>query len=178
MKLTKYLLLGPILAFTLSFANAGDYKTVQKQFKAPVEECVFRDFEFSLDGFFAGAPAARHRAIPPGIGGGVGANYYFLKYFGLGVEAWWAGSKHRYTEQNFTGTFQLRYPICSWHLAPYALVGGGANLDGRTYGNVQVGGGVEWRPWRHLGFFVDGRGIMPARANTFALIRTGIRIIF
>lgn len=179
MKLTKYLMLVPAIAFTIPFANAGEYKVVQKQYKAPVEECVFRDYEFQLDGFIAGAATCRGRAIPPGIGGGVGANYYFLRYFGLGVEAWWAGSTHRYTEQNFTGTFQIRYPICSWNLAPYVLVGGGANLDSRSYGNVQVGGGLEWRPWRHLGFFVDGRGVILQRhANSFGLIRSGVRLVF
>jgi hypothetical protein len=177
MKLTKYLLLVPALALTVSFANAKEI--MQKQYKAPIEEeCVFRDYEFQLSGFIAGLAACRNRTIPPGFGGGLGASYYFLRYFGVGLEAWWTGSRGHYTEQNFSGIFYMRYPICSWYLAPYALIGGGVNCDGRNYGNFQVGGGFEWRPWRHLGFFVDGRAIIPSRANTFALIRGGINIVF
>ncbi len=179
MKLTKYLMLVPALALLVSFANAGEYKVMQKQYKAPVEECVFRDYEFQIDGFVAGLATCNNRTIAPGIGGGVGANYIFLRYFGLGTDAIWTDSNHRWTQQTFTGYGLLRYPICSWNLAPYLLVGGGATLDGRAYGFVQVGGGLEWRPWYHVGFFVDGRGcIVQKGANSFALIRGGIRLVF
>lgn len=172
-------MLVPALAFTVSFANAGEYKVMQKQYKAPVEECVFRDYEFQIDGFFAGLATGNNQAIAPGVGGGVGANVIFLRYFGLGADAVWTDSGHRFTEQTFSGFMILRYPICSWHLAPYALVGGGVTVDSHTpYGSVQVGGGLEWRPWYHIGFFVDGRGCIVPNANSFALIRSGVRIVF
>ncbi|PWU07364.1 MAG: hypothetical protein C5B47_06325 [Verrucomicrobia bacterium] len=178
MKLIKHLMVVPALALTASFADAGEYKVVQKQYKAPVEECVFRDFEFQIDGFVAGLATCNNQPIAPGIGGGVGANFIFWRYFGLGADAIWTGSKHRYTQQTFTGFGILRYPICSWNLAPYMLVGGGATLDTRNFGFVQVGGGLEWRPWYHLGFFADGRGCIVSNANSFALIRAGVRIVF
>ena len=180
MKFTKYLMLVPALAITASFANAKE--VMQKHYKAPIEEeCVFRDYEFAIDGFVAGLATSNRgcRRIPSGIGGGVGATYYFLRYFGLGAEAWWTGSRGYNTIHNFSGIFQLRYPICSWNLAPYALVGGGVTCNGSNWGNVQVGGGLEWRPWHHLGFFADGRAVFPGgNANTFAEIRLGVRVIF
>lgn len=176
----KRLLLSLIgsLAVVAVSAQAGDGKS----FKAikevvPEESCVFRDTEFQIDGFFAGV-VGQGAAFHGGVGGGTGANFYFLRYFGVGMEAWWYGNDGR-AEHNFTGTFQVRYPICAWRIAPYALVGGGAHIDGDIKGSVQVGGGIEWRPLYHVGWFADGRGVITeSNSNAFGLFRTGVRFVF
>lgn len=167
-----------IAAFSAASAVAGDGKSF-KETKVVVEPevCVFKDYEFSLDAFFAGV-VGQGEAFQGGVGGGTGANFFFLKYFGIGAEAWWYGNGGT-AEHNITGTFQIRYPICSLRLAPYVLVGGGAHFDGEAKGSVQVGGGVEWRAFDHVGFFADGRGVITGPdSNTFGLFRTGIRFVF
>ena len=87
----------------------------------------------------------------PGWGGGLGINYIFARYFGLGIEQSVFGRNSGarpvdgngninpnydigdfgYTRWQTTANLILRYPICQWNLAPYLLVGGGAQ-----YGNV------------------------------------------
>ena len=41
----------------------------------------------------------------------------------------------------------LRYPICSWHLALYMLVGGGTTYANnlKRHGQGHVGAGLEYR---------------------------------
>jgi hypothetical protein len=88
----------------------------------------------------------------PGWGGGLGINYIFARYFGIGIEQSVFGrnsgnaknageglfndpnydvGNYGYTRWQTTANLILRYPICQWNLAPYLLVGGGA-----MYGNV------------------------------------------
>ena len=82
----------------------------------------------------------------PGWGGGLGVNYIFARYFGVGLEQSVFGRNsnptqpgaanydpfnYGYTRWQTTGNFILRYPVCQWNIAPYLLIGGGAQ-----YGNV------------------------------------------
>jgi hypothetical protein len=88
----------------------------------------------------------------PGWGGGLGINYIFARYFGIGIEQSVFGrnsgnaknastglindpnydvGNYGYTRWQTTANLILRYPICQWNLAPYLIVGGGAQ-----YGNV------------------------------------------
>jgi len=86
----------------------------------------------------------------PGWGGGLGINYIFARYFGIGIEQSVFGrnsgnanpgllngdpnydvGNYGYTRWQTTANLILRYPICQWNMAPYLLVGGGA-----MYGNV------------------------------------------
>jgi hypothetical protein len=87
----------------------------------------------------------------PAWGGGLGVNYIFAKYFGIGIEQSVFGRNSGarpvdgngninpnfdpgdfgFTRWQTAAHFILRYPICQWNLAPYIMVGGGAQ-----YGNV------------------------------------------
>ena len=87
----------------------------------------------------------------PAWGGGLGVNYFFARYVGIGLEQSVFGRNSGarpvdgngninpnfdpgdfgFTRWQTTANLYLRYPICQWNLAPYIMVGGGAQ-----YGNV------------------------------------------
>lgn len=169
------------IALTVTTAFAGPYTFDSKKVVKEViveDVCNFRDFELQLDGYFAGVAAGRTsgQLINSGVGGGVGLNVIFAKYFGLGAE-YTAYSNDGVAEHLIIGNFFLRYPICSLNLAPYAMVGGGAGWDGTSIGYGHVGGGIEWRPLPNVGWFADGRWMYGAPDN-FVLMRTGLRFAF
>ena len=84
----------------------------------------------------------------------------------------------------FTADLFLRYPICSWHLAPYAMIGGGAYWSyPLSLGFGSVGGGLEYRLTPHFGVFADCRWVYGNYGNgtaslTSAAPRAGFRFAF
>lgn len=142
------------------------------------EDCNFRDSEFQIDAFGLGAFYNEGR---PGWGGGLGANYFFGRYFGLGVEQDLFGRNDEgssgYTEWGTFGNAFLRYPICSWNIAPYAVVGGGVVYGKKVAGGGTVGGGLEWRWDRNISFFADARWLY-TEENSAVMARTGIKFAF
>ncbi len=177
MKFLALVLASFLTALTLSFAG-----TTAKTFTQPVNEpeALFRSGEIQLDAYFAGV--AESDGFLPGWGGGVGVNYFFTKFFGVGVEqdvfgkkggslAHWGTSAHLFA----------RYPIESLRLAPYALVGGGAcyaaGLTG--HGSGDVGGGLEYRFTRNVGLFGEARYFYSSELPRDSVIyRTGFRFAF
>ena len=157
-------------------AHAGPYKQV-KEVVVPEPECKFRDTEFQLDLFGTGA---FYNQGAPGWGGGLGANFFFLKYIGVGVEQSVFGRKDTNADWATLGNLFLRYPICSLNLAPYAMVGGGG-LYGSSIGRGvgHVGGGLEYRFTNNIGLFTDARWLYSGeQPRSGVLARTGIRIAF
>jgi len=143
------------------------------------QNCNFRDNEFQIDGFFAGV-AAKGNTLQSGVGGGTALNYFFAKYFGVGVEGIWYGN-NGVAETMILGNAFLRYPICSLNLAPYVFAGGGGGWAA-TSGNKGIGigdwgVGVEWRFLPHWGLFGD-YSMFYGSANLANVFRTGIRFAF
>lgn len=172
-KIILSLLCGIVVA---SGAYAG---TSSKEFKTiTVEEplCRFRDTEFQVDAFYSGIIGSHGSKVGTGSGGGVGLNFFFAKYFGIGYEAFWTGSGNG---EHFPtgGNAFFRYPICSLNLAPYAMVGGGAAFNGNPKGYGNVGGGLEYRITDNIGLFADGRYFYGGVGN-LANIRSGLRFAF
>lgn len=183
-------------------ALAGNV-TTPKDVVEVAPPCLFRDQELQIDAFGLGdfykgannsdfyGSSGRTFSGRPAWGGGLGVNYIFAKYFGVGIEQSLFGREngnvsddpgrldadggdYAYTRWQTTANFIIRYPICSWNLAPYMLVGGGAQ-----YGNVptlsdsdgtqtiryrmagqgfgHVGGGLEYRFSENIGVFSDAR---------------------
>src|SRR5207247_1334735 len=95
-----------------------------------------------------------------GFGGGLGVNYFFSRYFGIGV----SGNLRDGDANgiwNVDGSLIARYPlelgtVC---IAPYILAGGGFEADGSTVGTWHAGGGLEWRATPTFGIFGEGRYI-------------------
>jgi len=172
-------LIGALSLTAASFtpALAG---TEMKSFKDKVvveDECRFRDTEFQVDAFYTGFFGGKHTAFSSGSGGGVGLNFFFAKYFGIGYEAAWYDNNNNAEHLPLAGNFFLRYPICSLNLAPYVMVGGGAAWDGTCIGYGNVGAGVEYRFTKNIGLFVDGRYFYGGSGNV-GNIRSGLRFAF
>lgn len=164
---------------TAAAAFAGDGKTFKDKVPVEVETCKFRANEIQVDAFAAGGWYNQGR---PGWGGGLGVNYFFTKFIGLGVEQDVLGHQGENSVRWATvGNLYLRYPICSWNLAPYAMVGGGASygegLKGHGFGHV--GGGLEYRVTDNIGLFSDARWIYSSEEPKSGVLgRAGLRFAF
>lgn len=163
-----------ILALTSTVMAGSDLKSSKE---VVVDSCRFRSNELQLDLFGSGA---FYKQGKPAWGGGVGVNYFFLKYVGLGVEQTLVG-REDVAEWGTFGNLFLRYPICSWNVAPYAVAGLGA-LYGQTKAILAgtVGGGLEYRITDNIGIFADARWLYNANvSNSGAVVaRTGIKFAF
>ncbi|MBU3665870.1 MAG: hypothetical protein FGM15_08365 [Chthoniobacterales bacterium] len=222
----KYIITGVMAAVAATSAFAGT-ATASKEVVAVEEPCLFRDQEIQLDlfglgdfykgnsgNFFIPNTTSRQLSGRPAWGGGLGVNYFFMKYVGLGIEQSVFGrnsagtgstdiGNYGYTRWQTTGNLILRYPICSWNLAPYLLVGGGAqygnvpNSAGYTSGTLSgttgqryrmsgqgfghVGGGLEYRVTENIGLFSDLRYLfsnVSGLANNQMQWRYGVRFAF
>jgi opacity protein-like surface antigen len=140
---------------------------------------------------------------PDDWGGGGGVNYFFTKYFGIGVEGALFNTPGDITASAAANVF-LRMPINDSGVAVYVLAGGGAlfNIEDIDYDDyadafdrffdgenanpgddvlleLHAGGGVEFRCNSNIGVFVDGRYTWTDLPGyDFATIRAGIRIAF
>ncbi len=160
-----------------SFAGVADSKKVVV---APVQTDLFRAGEVQLDAYAAVAAGKYNNGTYHGVGGGLGVNYFFTRYFGIGVDNTLGGLNHNgSTYDSLQGNLIARLPIESWHLAPYALAGGGATWGAHNaQGNGNVGLGLEYRFNRTVGLFVDSRYIYGNSGLSETLSRGGIRFAF
>jgi hypothetical protein len=160
-----------------SSALAGHEMVSQgKGYEAPVEPC-FKDQEIQLD-VFGSWVDTRHAGS--GFGGGIGVNYFFHRYFGIGVDGNLADvSNGLWT---VSGSLIGRYPldlggVC---LAPYAIIGGGGQWDGSNGGTYHAGGGLEWRATPSFGVFAEGRytWVCGNFAEENVRVSMGVRFVF
>ena len=156
--------------------------TESKTFKDKVvvePTCKFRDTEFQIDTFYSGIVGSRNSTLGTGSGGGVGLNFFVAKYFGIGWEGSVYSNRGTASWTPLNGNFFVRFPICSINLAPYVMVGGGADFQRNrsTIGFGNVGAGVEYRITNNIGLFTDGRYFYGGSGNV-ANIRGGLRFAF
>lgn len=167
-----------------SSAFAGQEVKATKDYKTPEEPC-FKDQEFQLDVFGSWADIntrdGHHHLDGPrdGFGGGLGVNYFFMRYLGVGADAnISAASNGLWT---FSGSLIARYPLELGHfcIAPYALAGGGFQTDGVNAGTWHVGGGLEWRATHNLGIFAEGRYTWAGdHQEDTTRVSVGVRVVF
>jgi len=161
-----------------SSAFAGQQVKESKNYQTPAEPC-FKDQEFQLDIFGTWTEANNNNTNRNGFGGGLGANYFFIKYLGVGVDGnVYDGGHHAVAD--FTGRLIARYPIelGSFCIAPYAFGGGGLSFDDTTVGTWHAGGGLEWRATHKIGVFTEGRYTWGANETNATQVRAGLRIVF
>jgi hypothetical protein len=128
-------------------------------------------------------------------GGGVGLNYFFSRYFGIGGDANW--SDHSGFGGPATdwvmGNAIARLPICNSGFAPYIYGGGGRQFNGlfrdgsgdilagkRYEWFADLGVGVEYRFTPGVGIFTDGRymwHLQDGGVDRLSL-RAGLRLAF
>ncbi len=149
------------------------------------EDSIFRANETSLDLFGSvsvGQETINHisgnRVVDDGrLGAGVGLNYFFTRYFGMGGDAYTENTGHRFVD-NASGNLIGRFPIESIHLAPYVYGGGGRQFDPSKVWFGQAGGGLEFRFSPHVGLFADARYVFTDGTKNFGLGRLGLRLSF
>jgi hypothetical protein len=164
------------------------YETVVYETNAPP---LYRAQEFSLDLFGSYInheekfSHAFHSDIRHGFfGGGVGLNYFFLRWFGIGGDVNFSDHPGRITDQ-VMGNGIIRVPIGDTGLAPYAFGGGGRGIWPSWEWLADAGVGAEFR-FRtsdqdhspRLGLFGDARYIWAQNPNDRALFRVGLRVVF
>ena len=178
------------------FAGTETYSAPGKESKQVQTPSCFSDTEWQVDTF--GAYQVGNGGTHAGPihdhawGGGIAANYFFLRYFGLSAEGTWLeghsndslGTSHATQFQSVTGSVIFRYPIDSWCIAPYVFTGGGATMDGSAWAVYHIGVGLEYRILPNkLGIFADGRWNYYGDRyghdvqNNF-LFRAGARLVF
>ena len=125
---------------------------INKDYKQPVSPTpCFRDQELQLDVFgdyfdFPHADDQLKHGRDPGIaggGGGVGVNYFFMRYIGVGVDG--SINSNRGGVADYTGKLIFRYPIETggFCLAPYIFGGGGGRKGCRLPAVAFVYDGVR-----------------------------------
>jgi len=180
--MNKTLTLLAVVLATAATTFAGD---VSKKVVVAPQQDLFRAGEFQVDAFAAGAAgnynAGKHNSSTSvnGFGGGLGASYFLTKYFGVDVDDTISslnGNGHTYNSTQ--ADIIARLPIESWHLAPYALVGGGATWGTRSQGDGNVGVGAEYRINRGIGIFADSRYLYGNNGLNETLTRAGLRFVF
>jgi len=150
-------LLGPLLLASAAFAGTEYSGKEMKQVAPPPcpEWYADREINVSLWGtyIFTGTNWGDDRYIEAdhAWGGGADIKYFFMRYFGVGIEGWAAsaGQARQGTFIDFSddvfesktgrvnktigsvlGTLTLRYPIPCTRFAPYIFGGGGAIFGG------------------------------------------------
>ena len=179
--MNKTLTLLAVVLATAATSFAGEAVSSKKVVVAPMQDNLFRAGEVQLDVFVAGAAGRFNGKNANGLGGGLGVNYFFTRYFGIGVDDTLGGLNINRGKvfDNLQGNLIARLPIESWHLAPYAIAGGGATWGAnKAQGNGNVGGGIEYRINRAVGLFVDSRYIYGNKGLNESLNRAGVRFVF
>ena len=111
------------------------------------------------------------------LGAGIGLNYFFHRYVGIGTEAYTESTGDSFID-NVNANLLLRYPIGESGLAPYALGGMGRQFDPEIQWTWALGGGLEFRFARHIGAFLDGRFVWADETRDYGLGRLGLRFGF
>ena len=109
-------------------------------------------------------------------GGGVGVNYFFLKWLGVGIDSSMHADGGTFVD-NVSGSMILRLPIDSASMAPSIFGGGGRYFNADEWA-VHAGAGIEFRLNPHTGIFIDGRYVWADKSSDSSQIRSGLRFAF
>ncbi|MDB6022369.1 MAG: hypothetical protein JWQ04_2226 [Pedosphaera sp.] len=181
MKMKKMILMASAILAIATGARADDWWSTHAGYSTDHQQLfnanelqldLFGTYQVDANGFF---PDTFHNNK---WGGGVGGNYFFTRYTGIGVDtAFLAKTPH--FDDHVGGNVYLRLPIEVVRLAPYAFGGGGRAFNPTARWFWDVGAGLEFRLNPKLALFADGRYIWKHDAiSNQSAIRTGIRLVF
>jgi hypothetical protein len=111
------------------------------------------------------------------FGAGAGINYFFTKNIGIGGDAYSENTTGAFVD-SASGSLILRLPLGQSGFAPYIFGGGGYQFDMAKQAFAQAGGGMEYRFTRHVGVFIDARGVVPHETKYYGVGRLGLRFAF
>lgn len=155
-------------------------KATKNPLPVPPTGCECFEPGFAVGAFGGGFLGGDNPTWDDSLGGGVLAEYFFSPYLGVQLSY---GVYALSSEQHvLDGNLVLRYPVRSLCIAPYLILGGGLNVDGRTEGNFSVGGGVEARcpEISCVGVFADGayHWVPDNRDDDYTIVRLGVKVPF
>jgi hypothetical protein len=171
MKLTKIALVTALVALAgnAAIAQTTDDKFPNNQLSLDVFGTYHQAFETFGSQF--------DKSWKHGVwGGGLGVNYFFNRYLGVGVDSY--GDDKGPVFNNVAGSVFLRMPIGETGLAPYIF--GGIGEDFHPVGNFteHAGIGVEFKINSHWGIFTDARYTYANKDGNSSLARAGLRYSF
>ncbi|HLX69566.1 MAG TPA: hypothetical protein VKV04_08055 [Verrucomicrobiae bacterium] len=145
----------------------------------------YMDNELSLD-LFANYMANQRKIedlfktnIRHGVwGGGVGLNYFFVKYLGIGGDIEMPAANLGNFVNNINGSLIARFPIACSGLAPYVFGGGGRQTNPEWQWTGHAGVGAEYRFNPGVGIFTDARYTWADKTSDTILFRAGFRFAF
>ena len=182
MKTQSTTLLAALALASTSFAGT---EVSSKECKTPVVSTTyFQDQEFQFDLAYSANDAINNGRdyFHDRSGGDAGVNFFFARYFGVGVDGnWFAGGPGGAVLHQVTGNLILRYPIELRHfgVAPYVFAGCGQVFDGKQTSLADSGGGVELRVTPHFGVFTDWRyNFTNSDRGNLGTTRAGVRFAF
>jgi hypothetical protein len=153
-------------------ARADDFWSGRLQYDQGVG--AYPEREFSLD--LLGSYATRNRhGHSDAFGFGVGANYFWMRYFGVGLDTYADAFRAPYL---LNGSVIARYPVKDTAFAPYGFAGFGRQWEYAPQWLGHIGLGVEYRLNARTGIFLDARRVFPDSTEDYALWRFGLRLAF
>ncbi len=181
---TKLYIGGTILLLAAKSAWAEDTAVTDPTLHADGAS-PFRHCELSLDGFGSASlgestlehlsgSRIRHNTR---LGAGLGINYFFTRYLGVGAEAYSENTDGVFVD-SASANLILRLPIGDSGLAPYIFGGGGHQFGMTKQWFGQAGAGLEYRFCPHIGVFVDARGVVPNETKVYGVGRLGMTFAF
>jgi hypothetical protein len=112
-----------------------------------------------------------------GVGAGVGLNYFITRNLGIGADVYSENTGGPFID-SAEANLILRLPLGHCGFASYVFGGGGSQFDMAKTWFGQAGVGLEYRFTRHLGLFVDARGVLPDETKCYGVGRLGLRFAF
>jgi len=110
-------------------------------------------------------------------GGGVGANYFFTRWLGIGGDVNIPANGGPFVD-SINGNLIARIPIANTGLAPYIFGGGGRQTDPAWQWTGQAGTGLEFRFNPYTGIFADTRYVWADKTSDSIYFRAGLRFAF
>ncbi len=110
-------------------------------------------------------------------GGGVGLNYFFSRYIGIGGDINIPDDGGNFVN-NIDGSLFARLPIGNSGFAPYIFGGGGRQTQPAWEWTGHVGVGLEYRFNAITGIFTDARYMWVDKTPDEIMFRAGLRVIF
>jgi hypothetical protein len=138
---------------------------------------LFPSNQLQLDAFGTYATRDRYGDSVNHGGGGLGLDYFFCRYFGIGADSYIEEWKWPY-RVNGSGILRLPLPEPLHHLALYGFGGGGREFKYAAQYTWHGGGGVQFKFNRHWAIFADAREVIPDRTPNYTLARAGLSIGF
>jgi hypothetical protein len=141
------------------------------------EEDAFPANQFNVDLFGTFANHDRSGTPRDRWGGGLGLDYFFNRYMGIGADTYVEEWKWPY-RVNGSGILRLPLQTHAAGLAPYIFGGGGRQFKDVPQYTWHGGGGFEFKFNRWTGIFGDARYVFADKTADYILARFGISVGF